>query len=386
MESAARDAEPLVAVAAAARPRPPWYLYPPSPLTGALFALLGATGPELRAAAGIGYGGLAAIFVAQTIGTIGGAIAVGVSSRPVLGPVPMCVLSALALAGAAATSSASLLMALMLLAGFGCYAVNVRAQSDLSSIAAAARARELGRFHVGGGIGSFLFPLVIAAALGVGASWHVPFAVVAALFAWYALACLGWRSTGSPEPPRRAALRQVARGNAGAALVVACLGTGLQMAVPLWVPTLLHDRFSWTPAQASVVAGAYMFALLVARVAVAWLVPRREARPILVVAATSVVLGHVVIFAAPVSWLFVVGALMVGGGAGPLLPIAIARVNHWSGEDRLGTSVVMSLAGASQIALPAMVVAAHAAGLSLQHAVAVTVFPALWVLAAARRA
>jgi hypothetical protein len=81
-----------------------------------------------------------------------------------------------------------------------------------------------------------------------------------------------------------------------------------------------------------------------------------------------------------------VAAVAVAAGAGRLLPVGIARVARWSGDDRLGTAAVMGLAALSQIVFPALVVAVHAAGLSLQHAAAVTIFPALLILVAARRA
>ncbi len=61
----------------------------------------------------------------------------------------------------------------------------------------------------------------------------------------------------------------------------------MTVAVPLWIPTLMHDRFA------------------------------------------------------------------VATGAGPLLPVGIARVARWFHDDRLGTAAVMSLAALPQIVFPA---------------------------------
>ena len=131
----------------------PWWLYLPSPLTGTFFGLLGATGPELRAATGVGYGGIAAIFIAQTLGTVGGAAAAGLSRARIFRPRPMALAVAGALALTLAVDDALALLPLMLVAGFGCYAINARAQGDLSIVTGERRARALALFHVFGGLG-----------------------------------------------------------------------------------------------------------------------------------------------------------------------------------------------------------------------------------------
>ena len=364
----------------------PWWLYLPSPLTGTLFGLLGATGPELRAATGVGYGGFAAIFVAQTLGTVGGAAAAGISRARIFRPRPMALVVAGALALTLAVDNALALLPLMLVAGFGCYAINARAQGDLSIVTGERRARALALFHVFGGLGMAVFPLIVAGLLRAGGTWHAPFVLVGGLFAAYAVASARWRHSGDPPGLRLAAVRRLVHGRTGAALLVACLGTGVMFAVPLWIPTLLHDRFGWSTAAASLGSAAYMISLLVSRVTVASLANRVDGRRILLFAATLVVLGHVLLFLAWSPAVLLVATVVVAAGAGPLLPVGIARVAQWSRDDRLGTAAVMGLAALSQIVFPSLVVAVHAAGLSLQHSAAITIFPALLILAAARRA
>ena len=129
-----------------------------------------------------------------------------------------------------------------------------------------------------------------------------------------------------------------------------------------------------------------MFALLVARVTSTLAVTRVGERMILVLGAGAVVAGHVVLFAAPTASVLLVAAVVAGAGTGPLLPVEIARVAHWSRDDRLGTAIVMALQGPANILLTSAVIAAHALGLSLQHAAAVTIVPAVVMLLAARRA
>ena len=79
------------------RARLPWWLLPPSPLASAVLGLVGATGPELKSALHIGYGGIAALAVSQTAGGILGAAAAGTLRTRLIRPIPMCALGAIAL-------------------------------------------------------------------------------------------------------------------------------------------------------------------------------------------------------------------------------------------------------------------------------------------------
>lgn len=352
-----------------------------------MLGFVGAVGPELKDDLGIGYNGIAALFVGQTLGSMCGAASVGVSGARLLRPVPMALLAGAALAFAAGVAQRLEVMVLFLAcAGFAAYTINARAQGDLSAIAGERRATVLGVFHVFGGAGAVLFPLVIAGLLALGISWRVAAALLAAVFAAYAWPCRRWPRGEPPAGLHFESLRRIARGNAGAALVVAVVGVGLQIAVPLWIPTILHDRFHASSAAATTSAAVYMVALLATRVGSALVVGRVGGRSLLVAGAAAVFAGHIVLWFAGDVPTMLVATVLVGAGAGPLLPVGIARVAMWSKADRLGTSAVMALAGVAQIVLPACVIAAHAAGLPLQHAAAVTIVAAAAVLVAAPRA
>ena len=355
-------------------------------MTGAFFGILGSIGPELRSATGIGYGGIAALFVAQTLGTVGGAAVAGVSRARVFRPLPMALAVAAALLVTLAVDAPLALLPLMFCAGFGCYAINARAQADLSLLAAGGRARALTTFHIFGGLGLAVFPVCVAALLHAGGSWHAPFVLVSALFGAYAVVSLRWQHSGDAPGLRLQAVRGIVHGRAGAALLVACLGTGVMFAVPLWIPTVMHDRFGWSTSTASLTGGLYMASLLASRITVAVLATRVDARSVLLVSAAVTVAGHVILFFAWSPALLLVAAAVVAAGAAPLLPVGIARVAQWSRDDRLGTAAVMGLAALSQIVFPAVVVGVHAAGLSLQHAASVTIVAAVVILVAARRA
>ena len=260
-------------------------------MTGAFFGILGSIGPELRSATGIGYGGIAALFVAQTLGTVGGAAVAGVSRARVFRPLPMALAVAAALLVTLAVDAPLALLPLMFCAGFGCYAINARAQADLSLLAAGGRARALTTFHIFGGLGLAVFPVCVAALLHAGGSWHAPFVLVSALFGAYAVVSLRWQHSGDAPGLRLQAVRGIVHGRAGAALLVACLGTGVMFAVPLWIPTVMHDRFGWSTSTASLTGGLYMASLLASRITVAVLATRVDARSVLLVSAAVTVAG-----------------------------------------------------------------------------------------------
>ncbi len=96
----ARPRSPMSSTWAAARPRLPWYLFPPSPLAAAVLGLVGTTAPDVRPDLDIGYAHVAGLHVAQTGGMILGALAVGMSDRRLFRPRPMAIACAAALVAA----------------------------------------------------------------------------------------------------------------------------------------------------------------------------------------------------------------------------------------------------------------------------------------------
>lgn len=365
----------------------PWWLYPPSPLAAGFVGVVAATAPDMRDDLGIGYGGIAALFIAQTLGTVTGAAAVGLVRSRLVGPVPAALVGSLAMALAAVTVVMPVVVPAILFGGFAAYALNARAQGEISRIAGLARGQAIGIFHVFGGLGAFTFPLAIAALLAAGVSWRAAFVLLAVAFGAYAIVCRRWQPGDGHWPPlERARVSRLVRGNAGAAMVVAVLGLGLQNAVPLWLPTLMHDEFGKSASAASATAALFMLALLAVRIVVTAFLPRLGERRVLVVASLGLVLGHVLLVAAGSATALAVATVVLGASSAPLLPVAIARVAAWSGEDRLATATVMSAGGAAQILCPAIVFAAYRLGVEFQTAVSATVVLAVVVAAAAPRA
>lgn len=358
------------------RPRLPWWLFPPSPLAAAVLGLIGTTAPDMRPDLSIGYAQVALLYVAQTGGMIAGALAVGLSDRRLFRPFPMALVAAAALA-AATLGGFPGLVAAMTVGGVAIYALNARAQSELSALAGPFRARALSLFHVGGGAGGFIAPLAIAALLDAGVSWRAGFLLVAAGLLVYAPWARRWGRLATPRMTLRFGhLSSPARW----ALAVASLSLGIQNVVPLWLAQLAHDDFAVSVAAASAMTAVYMAALFLARLTVATTLARLGEGRVLTVCSIGVVLGLGVLGLAPDTATLVVATALIGGSIGPILALGMARLAAITRDDRLAASAVMACGAASAIVLPVATVALEPA-LGLQLAVAALAAPALVVVA-----
>lgn len=348
--------------------RLPWQLFAASFISTGLAGIVGVTAPGIRASFGVGYVAIGAVFVTQTLGALIGAGVVGIVPHRVLELRVLALIASAGLAAVAVAPTYGVIVPAMCLAGLGGFALITRAQADLSALAGQRRAHALSILHVCGGVGATFFPLAFGGMLLLGASWRSAFVLLAAAYAAYhvSVSRLELREGASRLSSARS-LTSSARW----AATVAVLGMAVQVTVPLWLPTLLHDRFGASQAQASLGAAMYFLALLVGRAGGARLLrqlgEQRELRLGIAVAA----IGYVVLALATSGPMLVLGAALIGAGVGPLLPLGVARTAQVTGDDRLASSLVMSTASLAQIALPALVLALLL-GLSLHASLSAT--------------
>jgi MFS family permease len=367
-------------VAAERRPIP-WQLRAPSTLGLATLSLLGATGPGVERAFGLGSGALAVAFAAQTTGALLGALAVGALRHPLLRGRPAALMTAVLLLAAGAAPSFALLALAMLGAGAACFVVNVRAQADVSRLAGTARSRELLRFHVWGGGGGFAFPLLVAGLLALGLSWRAGYWLLAAPFAAYAVVAAP--SLEAEHPPRNSGGRPRLSRRARFAVASASSGVAIQVTIPLFLATLLVHEFGTSEAAGSAAVSAYALGLFASRAAGLRLLPRCGPDRLLGSLAAIALAAYVPLALAGSAVSVAAAALLLGVGIGPVMPLAMARAATLIGDDRYASSLVFTLNGAAQMALPAAV----AAGLlvtSLQTALAATAALAAFLAVAVR--
>ena len=361
--------------------RTPWRLGASSALTVSAMSVVGATAPDLRVHLGVGTGALALAFVGQMLGAIGGSWLVGALRGRSFQLAPPAILAAVALVAAMAAPSLPLLVAAMFAAGVAAFIVNATSQAETMRRAGPARSMALSQFHVWGGAGAAAFPLTVAGLLAAGVPWQAAFALLAAAYLAYAAVNrrLHVATPVASDAGRRAALGPRARW----AVTLAVLGGGLQVTFPLYLATLLVDRYGAGEAAGTACIATYAVGLLAARAGGTRALPRVRAGMQLWLSGASLLAGYAVLTAAESIGPAFAAAALLGAGVGQLLPLGMARAAREIGDDRYATGVVFSLNSAMQVAIPAAV-ALMLSITTLRTALLLT-FPVALVICAAVR-
>lgn len=332
-------------------------------------SVIGATAPDLRGHLGVGTAALTLAFVAQMLGAGIGSWLVGVVRHRLLELSLMAAVAALALVAALAAPGLAALAVAMSVTGLAAFVVNATAQAETMRRAGSQRSAALSRYHVWGGAGAAAFPLAVAALLAAGAPWQAAFGVLAAAYGTHAAVNLPLRLVPAPRP---AGERRPAIGARGRwAIAVAILGGGLQFTFPLYLASLLVDRFGASEAVGSAGVSVYAAGMLMARVggtrALARLGDHRE----LWLSCATLLGGYALLAVAEGQAVMFAAALFLGAGTGQVFPLGIARAAREIGDDRYASGLVLMLNCVAQMAVPA-VVAVVLLGTDLTNALLLT--------------
>ena len=139
------------------------------------------------------------------------------------------------------------------------------------------------------------------------------------------------------------------------AVTVAVLGGGLQITFPLYLASLLVDRFGASEALGSAGVSAYAFGLLAARALGTRLLPRTGTDRQLAVATACLFGGYALLAAASGAPAVFAAGVLLGMGTGQLLPLGMARAAFEIGDDRYASGLVFTLNSALQMAVPGAV-------------------------------
>jgi hypothetical protein len=241
----------------------------------------------------------------------------------------------------------------MFVGGFGAMVANAGAQAETMRRAGPRRAQALSRYHVWGGAGAAVFPLSVAAALAAGAPYQSAFLFIVVGYVGYAAVNRHERLVPSPRetggrPPHVSA-------RARWAVVVATVGGGLQLTFPLYLASLVVDRFDVSSATGSATIGVYALGVLVARAGGTALLSRLSVARELWLSCASLLLGYGLLAAAGSVPAIMLAALFAGLGVGQLLPLGMARSAREIGDDRYATGLVFAYNSAFQLGVPAFV-------------------------------
>jgi MFS family permease len=360
----------------------PWPLAVSSALTTALMSLVGATAPDLRVFLGVGTAALTVAFIGQMLGALAGAWLVGRARHTVLRVSPLGLVAVAALSAAAFAPSLPLLVVAMLVAGAGAMAANASAQAETMRRAGPRRAQALSQYHVWGGAGAAVFPLAVAGLLAAGLHWRAAFALVIAGWLAYAWINRGLRvvpvarQDGSHARPKVTA-------RARWAVAVAVVGGGLQLTFPLYLASLVVDRFGASAAAGSATIGVYSLGVLLARAGGTALLPRMPVDAQLQASCAFLFAGYALLAVADGLPGVLAAVLLIGLGVGQLFPLGMARTARHIGDDRYATGLVFTYNSSMQLGIPGVVALLlhvmdlHAA-LLLTAPLAVVVAVAIW--------
>lgn len=127
-----------------------------------------------------------------------------------------------------------------------------------------------------------------------------------------------------------------------------CQDVGLNLVLP----GLLHLFYGWDSARQGLGAGVYFLAKIPAMLVGAWLMPRVRPSSAATPCVAAVVVGLVVLFAAPPVGLFFAALLLVSFGSANFYGIAfgILAERHPADLDRLSSLLVMAISSAALVA------------------------------------
>jgi hypothetical protein len=158
-------------------------------------------------------------------------------------------------------------------------------------------------------------------------------------------------------------------------------GGGLQLTFPLYLASLVVDRFGADGATGSATIAVYAFGVLLARAGGTRLLPRLPVDRQLRLGCAFLAGGYGLMALAGGVGGVMAASLLLGLGVGQLLPLGMARSAREIGDDRHATSVVFTWNSAMQLAVPGAV------ALLLQvtdlHAALLLTFPLALVIALA---
>jgi MFS family permease len=335
------------------RGRAPWQLATSSALTVSALTVVGATAPDLREHLGVSTAALTIVFVAQMLGAVIGSWLAGNVRHRLMELSPMAAVAAVAVLVAMLAPTLPLFAAAMCAVGVASFVVNASSQAETMRLAGPGRAQAISAFHVWGGSGGVAFPLAIAGLLALDFPWQGAFVILAAGFVAYAVVNRRRHVVPPAREPGERPPRVTRRG--WWAVGVAILGGGLQITFPLYLASLLVDRFGASEALASAGVSAYALGLLTARAAGTRLLPRTGPDRQLAAAAASLFAGYALLAVAGAPAAVFAAGILLGLGTGQLLPLGMARAAREIGDDRYASGLVFTLMSAMQMAVPGAV-------------------------------
>ncbi|HEX6682081.1 MAG TPA: MFS transporter [Candidatus Limnocylindrales bacterium] len=358
--------------------------------------LLGVAWPWVRTDFGVPLGSVGFVILLGTIGYVLSSVTAGfLLARLGVGRLlaGSTTLSCLGMAAFGSSRALAFAAAASLLIGLGSGAID----SGLNAYAASNfGARHMNWLHAAFGLGAMLGPLVMTAAVTSSWTWRWGYGAVATVLCLlaisFAVTARLWdrgRRAAAETPPTPAKVRKTL-GVPAVWLGVAMFGvyTGLEVAVGLWLYTLLTEARGLPPGQAGLCVSAYWGSLFAGRLLLGVAGDRLSPVRLVWAGLAGVGLGAAMLLpsAAATS---VAGALVIGFAAAPVFPMLTLITSQRVGADHADHAVGMQMgaAGLFGTVIPAGigVLIGRAGGAVLGPAVVVLALVALGLFLVDRR-
>jgi fucose permease len=202
-----------------------------------------------------------------------------------------------------------------------------------------------------------LAPLLVAAAIAIGAGWQTGYLILPLLAALLVLIALRARAlpdatTTAPNP------RSASRPAATRLWISLVLAISVEFCMVFWAASYLHSNLSLRTATATALAGAFLVGMALGRASVdpvMRLVLSAEATVRLAVGVALA--GFIGFWLADVAWLATVGLAVTGLGVALLYPLTVARYIAASPTDSTRSSSRAALASGLAIGVAPIILA-----------------------------
>ena len=240
----------------------------------------------------------------------------------------------------------------------------------------------LNALHVVVGIGSFVGPLMIGAAIRAGGDYRLAYRLAAAVML---LVCVLWIIGRPPRPGRRGEGQGSLAGFIAPLILVfalALLYTGTEQVLGGWLFTYARDRAAMIAATASLLVSFFWLAVLLGRLAAVRVLGRMTNRALL---GTCVLIGAAGVgmilatrIAPPLLW---AGVAVTGFGFGPMFPTALALSSELApGRAGAAGSLVVASGSVGAMFLP-WAAGALMPAIGISGSIAATLLPLAAMLA-----
>jgi MFS family permease len=215
-------------------------------------------------------------------------------------------------------------------------------------------ARAMNVLHACFAGGATLGPLLLAAVLGVGASWRVAYVVLFACTAALTLVFVRWGSlfegapaagVGDGAMPTASSMRR----SAAVVVVIAAVAivyVGSEVSAGQWGPTLIRERGASSVTVGLWIAGFWAGlggGRLVAAAVAGWL----SATRLLGVSLIVVLGGALLLWSNPTLVVGNLGFVVLGLGMSAVFPTVVSLTPSWVGADRAPIAIGMQIAGSA---------------------------------------